>query len=108
MYDKIAVIGDENSIFAFKSVGVDVFGTENEFEARDYVKKLARERYGVIFITEDIAERLDDLLAKYKNKTYPAIIPIPKSGKSSGYSMQGLKRDMEKAIGTDILFRDNK
>lgn len=108
MYDKIAVVGNKDSVFAFKAVGVDVRGASSADEAKNAVKKLAAEGYKIIFITEDLAEQTQDFLDRYKTKTYPAVIPIPKGGESTGYAMNGLKKDMEKAIGADILFKDKQ
>lgn len=106
MYDKIAVVGNKDSVFAFKAVGIDVADAGSADEAKEAVKKLASDGYKVIFITEDLAEETEEFLNKYRTKTYPAIIPIPKGGESTGYAMSGLKKDMEKAIGADILFKN--
>lgn len=100
--DKIAVIGDKDSILAFKAVGVDVYPVRNEFDSADTLKKLAR-TYAVIFITEDIAEKIPDVLKRYKTRPYPAVIPIPGAQGSTGLGMKGISDDVEKAIGTDIL-----
>ncbi len=100
---KIAVIGDKDLILAFKAVGMEVFSADTAEEAEKLVRKLAKD-YAIIFITEDLAEQIDAVLAKYKAKAYPAIIPIPSSKGSTGYGAQGIKRDVERAIGTDILF----
>lgn len=108
MSDKLAVVGDKNSIFAFKAVGVEVFGADTEAEAKERIKFLAKENYKVIFVSEDLAEKLEEFLNRYRTATYPAIIPIPKGGVSNGYGMESLRRDMEKAIGADILFKDRK
>lgn len=108
MSDKMAVIGDKDSIFAFKAVGVEVFGAEDEAEAKERIKSLTKENYKVVFITEDLAEKLEEFLNRYRTRTYPAIIPIPKGGQGTGYAMNSLKRDMDKAIGADILFKDKK
>ena len=51
-----------------------------------------------------MAEQIPDVLAKAKTQPYPAIVPIPTSEKSSGFGMQGIKNDVEKAIGVDIIF----
>ena len=75
---KIAVIGDKDLILAFKAIGMDVFSADTESEAEKLVKQLAKE-YAIIFITEDLAEKIDQVLAKYKTKAYPVIIPIPSS-----------------------------
>lgn len=104
MYEnKIAVIGDKDSILAFKAIGVEVFPINNIDEASETLKKLAR-KYAVIFITEDIAIKINDIVARYKTRPYPAVIPIPSSNGSNGYGMDCIKKNVEKAIGADILF----
>ncbi|MDR2267290.1 MAG: V-type ATP synthase subunit F [Christensenellaceae bacterium] len=104
--NKIAVIGDKDGVLAFKAIGVDVFDAKSYFDARETLKKLARD-YSVIFITEDIAETIADTISRYKSRTYPAVIPIPSAKGPSGFGMRGLSRDVEKAIGSDILFGDS-
>ena len=74
--NKIAVLGDKDIILAFKAVGADVFSANGYFEAAEKMKKLARE-YAIIFVTEDIAEQIADVIARYKSRPYPAVIPIP-------------------------------
>lgn len=101
--EKIAVIGNKDSILAFKAVGVEVFPVNDMDEARSTLKKLAR-NYAVIFITEDIAIKINDVVSRYKTKPYPAVIPIPTSNGSNGYGMDNIRKNVEKAIGADILF----
>ena len=45
-----------------------------------------------------------ETLEKYKRKAYPTVIPIPSSSGSGGLGMAGIKADVERAVGTDILF----
>ncbi len=100
--DKIAVIGDKDSVLAFKAVGADVFPVTNEEHASETLKKLAR-HYPVIFVTEDIAQKITETVDRYKTRPYPAVIPIPGAAGSLGYGMKGISRNVEKALGTDIL-----
>lgn len=101
--NKIAVIGDKDSILAFKAIGIEIFPVNKEDEVRETLKKLAR-KYAVIFITEDIAVKINDVVSRYKTKAYPAVIPIPLATGTNGYGMDCIKKDVEKAIGADILF----
>ena len=101
---KIAVIGDGDAVLAFKAVGADVFPTRGTVDAEETLKRLAR-TYTVILITEDIAETLSALIARYKVRPYPAIIPIPTATGGTGFGMRGISADVEKAIGSDILFK---
>ena len=48
---KIAVIGDKDSVLAFKILGVDVFITLDGQEARKTIDRIAKKGYGIIFVT---------------------------------------------------------
>ncbi len=103
MHNRIAVVGDKDSVLAFKAIGLEVYPTLDENDAKDVIKRLARD-YKVIFITDKIACSIDATLKKYKSRPYPVIVPIPSAEGSNGFGMQGIKSDIEKAIGSDILF----
>lgn len=104
--ETIAVIGDKDLVLAFKSIGIDVFPANTAGEATEQIKKLAR-NYSVIFITEDLAEEIHDYIFKYRMRSVPAIIPIPSSQGATGFGMEGIKKDVERAIGADILFNQD-
>jgi len=103
MKGKIAIIGNDDSVLAFKAGGVDSFSASHPEFARDLLKKLAKE-YQIIFITDTIAKEIDDLIARYLNMPYPIILTVPSKEGSNGYGMKGIKKSMEKALGVDILF----
>ncbi|MDD4840043.1 MAG: V-type ATP synthase subunit F [Clostridia bacterium] len=108
MRSGIAVVGDKDSVLAFKAIGLEVFPVSNESEARDTVKQLARS-YEVIFITDKLAKKIDNLLVRYKARPYPVVVPIPSAEGSNGFGIDGIREDVEKAIGVDILFsREDK
>lgn len=101
---KIGVVGDRDSILGFKLLGLSVFPVREPKEAGLLVNRLAREDYAVIFITETIAKDIGETIERYKAVPFPAIIPIPNNQGSIGLGMQGIKDNIEKAIGVDILF----
>jgi len=102
---KIAVIGDKDCVLAFMAVGVETYGVTTGEEANVLFRKMTKDGdYAVIFITEDIAAQIPDTLAILKKQTYPAVIPIPSSHGSNGFGMTGIKKDVEKAVGADVLF----
>ena len=100
--DRVAVVGDKNAISAFKALGADVYGVKQASEAEGIIKKLARD-YSVIFVTEDIARAEEGLIARYKSRPYPAVIPIPTAAGSDGYGMAAIGKNVEKAIGSSIV-----
>ena len=48
---KVAVIGDKDSILAFKALGVEVYTAIDGTDAKKTIKDLAKKEFGVIFIT---------------------------------------------------------
>lgn len=104
MYDKIAILGDADSILAFKSIGIECFEVYQLDDAKEIIRRLVQKRFAVIFIVEDLMAELEVYLAEYKKRPYPAIIPLPGVNGTNGYCMDGIKKDMERAIGSDILF----
>lgn len=107
MTDKMAVIGDIDGILAFKSVGVDAFRVSAEEEGRKTLSEIA-DKYAVIFITDTLANPLENEIKRYLTVPYPAILVIPSGKGDGGYSVKKLKEAMDKALGVDILFGDNE
>lgn len=102
---KIGVIGDKDSVLCFKAFGLDVFPVvESETEEnRKIVDKLAREGYGIIFITEQIAQTLDETIDRYNKELVPAIILIPSNAGGLGIGLARIRNNVEKAVGINIL-----
>ncbi|NMB33161.1 MAG: V-type ATP synthase subunit F [Clostridium sp.] len=103
---KVGIIGDKDSVLGFKAIGISVFPVTTPQEAEDALKQMSREQYAVIYITEQIAKDITSAISRYSQERFPAIIPIPGNQGSLGIGMSGLKRNVERAVGADILFRD--
>ena len=101
---KMAVIGDKDSVMLFKAVGIDVFYETDGEKANRQIKQLARDGYGVIYLTETWYPLCADAIETFKPEPYPAIIPIPDVHGSKGTGIRNLKEYVETAVGVDILF----
>lgn len=102
----IAVVGDKDSVLAFKAIGLDVFPVEGEMQAKETVHTLAR-TYSVIFVTEKVALQAETYIKRYKSRAYPVILPIPSAEGSMGLGLAGINANVEKAIGANV-FVDSK
>ncbi len=100
---RIGVVGDKDSILAFKALGVDVFPVITREEARKAVDNLAGEEYGIIFITEQIAALIEETIERYNRELLPAIILIPNNQGSLGIGISKINEYVEKAIGSNIF-----
>lgn len=101
---KIAVIGDYDSIYGFAALGLDTFPVSNGEEAEKKFLKLAAGSYAVIYITEAVAAQIGHGIAKYKEHLLPSVILIPGISGNTGKGVEGVKKSVEQAVGSDILF----
>lgn len=106
MRSKIAVVGEKESVMGFKAVGFEVFETAAPKEAETVIHRLAKEEYGIIFVTEQTLEPIVQVMDTYKDRRIPAIIPIPGRQGTMGMGMTSVKKSVERAVGADILFKD--
>lgn len=103
---KIGVIGDYDSICGFAALGLDIWPAEDLQQARELLNKLAAGGYGIIYITEQYIEKMSDEMDKYREKQLPAVVPIPSVQGASGFGTACVKRYVEQAVGSDIIFND--
>ena len=101
---KIAVVGDYDSIYGFATLGLRICPVRDREEIRDRLRSLAEDEYGIIYITDAAAVEVRDELEKYREKTLPAIIQIPGVSGNTGAGVEGVKKTVEQAVGSDILF----
>ena len=102
--NKIAVIGDYDSIYGFASLGLSTFPVEEEEEAVRILKNLANSGYGIIYITEELAKITSRQIDKYREVMTPAIIQIHGVKGNTGDGIKAVRRSVEQAVGSDILF----
>lgn len=100
---KVAIVGDKDSIFIFKVLGIEIFSCNNGDEARKIIDKLAMKDYSIIFVTENIASQIIDTIDRYQKKYTPAVVLIPSSQGSLGIGIKKINDNVEKAVGVNIL-----
>ena len=93
----------KRQVLSFKAIGIDVFVAYEDKEARRLVDGLAKEDYGVIYITEDLAAKIPKTIERYNDELIPAIIVIPSNKGTLGIGMKNLNKNVEKAVGANIL-----
>ena len=103
MHKKIGVVGDKDSILAFKALGIDVFPVVEADEARRAVDNCARNNYAVIFVNEQIDKDIEETIARYNEELLPAVILIPSNQGSLNIGLKKISDSVEKAVGVNIL-----
>lgn len=101
---KIAFLGDSESVKGYAAIGIKAFPCDDAEQAEALLKQLCSGEYGIIYITEELAQHLSEEIAKYDEKFMPSIIPLPGVKNNNGIGIQRLKASVEKAVGSDIIF----
>jgi V/A-type H+-transporting ATPase subunit F len=99
----IAVLGDKDSILCFRAIGVSTYPVANSEDAKPILKRLCREHYAVIFVTEPIAREILSLIDDLTKGPLPSIVLIPNNQGSLGLGMERIKRTVVRTTGADIF-----
>ncbi len=104
---KIAVMGDRDSIYGFASVGLDIYPVAEYAPAAKLLRQLVENDYAVIYVTEKLYALMEKERALYDEMTLPALIPIPGVSGNTGLGIAQVKKSVERAVGSDIIFGGN-
>ena len=103
--DKIAVIGDYDSIYGFAALGLDTFPADGPEKLEQVFHSLVSGGYAVIYMTEAAAAQITPAtVERYRESLLPAVILIPGVSGNTGKGIEGVKKSVEQAVGSDILF----
>ncbi len=105
---KMGVVGERDAVLAFKALGMRVETVTTPEETAHALHRLYQEGVPVIFITETAAQQAGEALERYKTDPACAVLPIPGATGANGFGLSRVKANVEKAIGADILFNNEK
>ncbi|MBR5614804.1 MAG: V-type ATP synthase subunit F [Clostridia bacterium] len=108
MYKGVAVIGDRDSIYGFSSIGLSIFPVSDREDGLEKFRQLCRGDYAVIYITEALAAEIEEEIEKVSESMCPAVILIPGVFGNTGRGKAQVRKSVEKAVGSDILFGGEK
>ena len=90
---KIAVMGDQDSIYGFAALGLEPFSITNPQAAERKLRELAEGGgYAVIFITEALAAQIEPEIERHRSAGLPAVILIPGASGNTGRGMMAVKK----------------
>ena len=101
---KIAVLGPYDSIYGFATLGLDIFPVQDAASGAASFRRIVEEEYAIVYITEGLAASLTREIEACRDKMLPAVILIPGISGNTGAGVQNVKKSVEQAVGSDILF----
>ncbi|MBK0348113.1 V-type ATP synthase subunit F [Aerococcaceae bacterium zg-ZJ1578] len=100
---RVAVVGNRDAILPFRMIGFDIFPVTSGEAAKVKLRELAKEDYGIIYLTEDFAQEIPEIIQFYDTVVTPAVILIPTHRGQLGIGKQRIQDNVEKAVGMNIL-----
>ncbi|MCD6595080.1 V-type ATP synthase subunit F [bacterium] len=103
-WNKIAAIGDWSTVFPLKAIGIEAHSIAENDDAAKLLRHLANSKeFGIIFVQENLLERIHPVMEEFLDKDLPAIILIPSVSGSEKLGISIIRDTMKKAAGRDIL-----
>lgn len=78
--NKIAAIGDRESLYAYEIIGADVY-TADESNGRQIINFAVKSNYSVILVTEPLYEKLSGYISDIKLHFNGSVTAIPSISK---------------------------
>lgn len=100
---KIGILGNNNSILGFGALGVETFGVSNQNELSQAIQDIKAGEFAILLITEEIAQNYEQTIQNLFQETLPACLVIPGVKNESGKAREGLKKILERALGSENL-----
>lgn len=100
---KIGILGNKDVTAGFKNLGVEVIEIDSSKNFYDNLEIIKKRDFGIVFITEDLADGNEEIINKADQDVTPAFVIIPGIKGSQGIGIKKLKKTIEQAIGSDIL-----
>ncbi|NIM90416.1 MAG: hypothetical protein GTO17_05655 [Candidatus Aminicenantes bacterium] len=105
MFEKVAVIGEYDLVFAFIALGLDVFTPQNLEEAKKTLKALEKEDYALCFVHQNFLKPLEEERQALVKKFCPVVVGFRDHRDVTDY-LGNIMREMAiKATGSDSLIK---
>jgi len=105
MFDKVAVLGDADIIFALRALGVKVFSPKDLEEARKIMESLAEENFALCFLHESFLEPLREEREALRDKFCPVVVGFSDYRKVTDQLERMMREVAIKATGSDSLVK---
>ncbi len=105
MFDKVAVVGEADIIFALRALGVKIFSPKSLEEAKKVMESLAKENFALCFLHESFLEPLREERKALRKKFCPVVVGFSDYRKVTD-QLERMMRDVAiKATGSDSLVK---
>lgn len=105
MFDKVAVVGDAELVFAFRALGIQVFSPIDSDEAKQVMSVIEKEKYALCFLHQSFFEPLQEELADLGKKFCPVVVGFSDYREVVDHLGKVMSKMAVKATGSDSLVK---
>jgi vacuolar-type H+-ATPase subunit F/Vma7 len=105
MFDKVAVVGEADIIFALRALGVKVFSPKSPEEAKKVMKNLVAENFAICFLHDSFLEPLREEREDLRDKFCPVVIGFSDYRTVTDELERMMREVAIKATGSDSLVK---
>lgn len=105
IFDKVAVVGPSDLVFAFRAIGVKVFSPENIEETQEIMRTLEEENFALCFLHESLFESLAEEIKDLKEKFCPVVVGFSDYREVRDRIGEIMREMAIKATGSDSLVK---
>jgi len=105
MFEKVAIVGDANLVFAFRALGVKVFSPRNMDDARKIMGILEEEKFALCFLHQSFFEPLKIERKELEKKFCPVVVGFNDYREITDQIKIIMRETAVKATGSDSLIR---
>ena len=105
MFEKVAIVGVENLVFAFKALGVKVVSPKNIDDARKIMETLEEEKFAICFLHQSFFGLLRVERKELEKKFCPVVVGFSDYREITDQIKIIMRKTAIKATGSDSLMR---
>ncbi|MGI6392803.1 MAG: V-type ATP synthase subunit F [Candidatus Izemoplasmatales bacterium] len=102
-FPRIAIVGTTDQILLFNTVGIRAFQVKDNQEAERAIAELANRKCKLIFLAEDLYEKIPETIEKYHHLPFPILTVLPIDKETKNIGMAKIKQNVENAIGINLF-----
>ncbi|MFQ6069765.1 MAG: V-type ATP synthase subunit F [Candidatus Aminicenantales bacterium] len=108
MYERVAVVGEKDLVFAFRALGFEVFSPENKDEAKKVMLKLEKEKYAFCLLHQKFLHWVEEERKELSRKMCPVVVVFSDFREARDMVGPLLREIAVRATGSDLLIGRNK
>ncbi len=105
MFDRVAVVGDADTVFPLRALGMKVYSPKSLEEAREIMKVLERENIALCFVQEHLLESLKEEREALRKKFCPVVVGFSDHKMVTDHLEREMRDLAIKATGSDSLVK---